>query len=77
MRETTGAEREGALVTLLRLMGRCKNQSRWTMSTTFARGGGAVTVGRLRTAGKTFEEIAEELESDVATVRRWITGFRE
>jgi hypothetical protein len=26
---------------------------------------------------KTFEEIAEELDSDVATVRRWITGIKE
>ena len=26
---------------------------------------------------KTFEEIAEELESDVWTVRRWITGSEE
>jgi hypothetical protein len=26
---------------------------------------------------KTFEEIAKELDSDVATVRRWITGIKE
>jgi hypothetical protein len=32
---------------------------------------------RLHAARKTFEEIAEELDSDVAAVRRWITGARE
>jgi hypothetical protein len=32
---------------------------------------------QLFAAGKTFEEIAEELESDAATVRRWITGQKE
>jgi hypothetical protein len=32
---------------------------------------------QLHTAGKTFEEIAAELESDAATVRKWVTGFRE
>jgi len=32
---------------------------------------------QLHAAGKTFEEVAEALDSDVATVRRWITGFRE
>ena len=32
---------------------------------------------RLRTEGKSFEEIAVELESDVATVRGWITGLKE
>jgi hypothetical protein len=26
---------------------------------------------------KTFEEIAEELDSDPATVRRWITGIKD
>jgi hypothetical protein len=29
------------------------------------------------TEKKTFEEIADELDSDAATVRRWITGIRE
>ena len=32
---------------------------------------------RMCTAGKTFEEIAEALDSDVPTVRRWITGLKE
>jgi hypothetical protein len=32
---------------------------------------------QLFTAGKTFEEIAAELESDAATVKKWVTGFRE
>src|SRR5262245_38253271 len=32
---------------------------------------------RLRTEGKSFEEIATQLDSDLATIRRWITGFRE
>lgn len=32
---------------------------------------------QLFTVGKTFEEIADELDSDVATVRRWITGSKE
>ena len=32
---------------------------------------------QLFTAKKSFEEIAEELDSDVATVKKWITGLRE
>jgi hypothetical protein len=32
---------------------------------------------QLFTAGTTFEEIAQQLDSDVATVRRWVTGFKE
>jgi hypothetical protein len=32
---------------------------------------------QLFTAGKTFAEIAEQLGSDVVTVRKWVTGFRE
>jgi hypothetical protein len=32
---------------------------------------------RLFTARKTFEQIAEELDSDAATVKRWITGSKE
>jgi hypothetical protein len=32
---------------------------------------------RMYTAGKTFEAIAEVLESDVATVRKWITGIKD
>ena len=32
---------------------------------------------RLYTAGETFEAIAEVLESDVATVRKWITGIKD
>jgi hypothetical protein len=31
---------------------------------------------QLFTAGKGFEEIAHELDSDVLTVKRWITGFQ-
>jgi hypothetical protein len=31
---------------------------------------------QLHAAKKSFEEIAEELGSDVATVRKWITGFK-
>jgi hypothetical protein len=32
---------------------------------------------QLHVAGKTFAEIAQELDSDVTTVRRWITGEKE
>jgi hypothetical protein len=32
---------------------------------------------RLFTARKTFKQIAEELDSDVATVKKWITGSKE
>jgi hypothetical protein len=32
---------------------------------------------QLFTAGKAFAEIAEELDSDEATVRRWVTGVKE
>jgi hypothetical protein len=32
---------------------------------------------QLHAAEKSFEEIAKELDSDVATVRKWITGFKE
>jgi hypothetical protein len=32
---------------------------------------------QLYAAGKTFEEVAEELESDVATIKKWITGIKE
>jgi hypothetical protein len=32
---------------------------------------------RLYTSGKSFEAIAEELDSDVATVRKWVTGIKE
>jgi hypothetical protein len=32
---------------------------------------------RLFTAKKTFEQIAEELDSDAATVKRWVTGSKE
>jgi hypothetical protein len=34
------------------------------------------TARRLYTSGKSFEAIAEELDSDVATVRKWVTGFK-
>jgi hypothetical protein len=32
---------------------------------------------QLHTAGKNFEQIAEELGADVVAVRRWVTGFRQ
>ncbi len=32
---------------------------------------------RMHAGGKTFEEIAEELGADVATIKAWITGLRE
>jgi len=32
---------------------------------------------QLYTSGKSLEQIAEELDSDAATVRKWVTGFRE
>jgi hypothetical protein len=32
---------------------------------------------QLHAAQKSFEEIAKELDSDVATVRKWVTGFKE
>src|SRR5262249_24513936 len=36
-----------------------------------------VRARQMYTAQKSFEEIAKELDSDVATIKKWVTGFEE